>query len=59
MAISTGLALPGGSIAGGLLSSSAQKKAASTAAAAQTQASEAGIAEQRRQFDTVQELLRP
>lgn len=59
MAISTGLALLGGSIAGGLLSSSAQKKAASTAAAAQTQASEAGIAEQRRQFDTVQELLRP
>ena len=59
MAISTGLALLGGSIAGGLLSSSAQKKAASTAAAAQTQASEAGIAEQRRQFDTVQELLLP
>ena len=59
MAISTGLALLGGSIAGGLLSSSAQKKAASTAAAAQTQASEAGIAEQRRQFDAVQALLRP
>jgi hypothetical protein len=59
MAISTGLALLGGSIAGGLLSSSAQKSAASTAAAAQTQASEAGIAEQRRQFDTVQELLQP
>lgn len=59
MAISTGLALLGGSIAGGLLSSSAQKKAASTAAAAQTQASEAGIAEQRRQSDIVQELLHP
>jgi hypothetical protein len=59
MAISTGLALLGGSIAGGLLSSSAQKKAASTAAAAQTQASEAGIAEQRRQFDAVQALLQP
>jgi len=59
MAISTGLALLGGSIAGGLLSSSAQKKAASTAAAAQTQAAEMGIEEQRRQFDTVQALLKP
>lgn len=59
MAISTGLALLGGSIAGGLLSSSAQKKAASTAAAAQTAAAEMGIEEQRRQFDAVQALLRP
>lgn len=59
MAISTGLALLGGSIAGGLLSSRAQKSASSTAAAAQTQASEAGIAEQRRQFDAVQALLKP
>ena len=59
MAISTGLALLGGSIAGGLISSSAQKKAASTAAAAQTQASEAGIAEQRRQFDEITALLQP
>lgn len=59
MAISTGLALLGGSIAGGLLSSSAQKSAASTAAAAQTAAAEMGIAEQRRQFDAVQALLRP
>ena len=59
MAISTGLALLGGSIAGGLLSSSAQKSATSTAAAAQTAAAEMGIAEQRRQFDAVQALLRP
>jgi hypothetical protein len=59
MAISTGLALLGGSIAGGLLSSSAQKKAASTAAAAQTAAAEMGIEEQRRQFDAVQALLQP
>ena len=59
MAISTGLALLGGSIAGGLLSSSAQKSAASTAAAAQTAAAEMGIAEQRRQFDAVQALLKP
>lgn len=59
MAISTGLALLGGSIAGGLLSSSAQKSAASTAAAAQTSAAEMGIEEQRRQFDAVQALLKP
>lgn len=59
MAISTGLALLGGSIAGGLLSSSAQKSAASTAAAAQTAAAEMGIEEQRRQFDAVQALLKP
>lgn len=59
MAISTGLALLGGSIAGGLLSSSAQKSAAGTAAAAQTAAAEMGIAEQRRQFDAVQALLKP
>lgn len=59
MAISTGLALLGGSIAGGLLSSSAQRSAAGTAAAAQTAAAEMGIEEQRRQFDAVQALLRP
>lgn len=59
MAISTGLALLGGSIAGGLLSSSAQKKAASTASAAQIQAAQLATEEQRRQFDTVQELLKP
>jgi hypothetical protein len=59
MAISTGLALLGGSIAGGLMSSSAQKKAASTAAAAQTQAAELGIEEQRRQFDEITTLLQP
>jgi hypothetical protein len=59
MAISTGLAIAGASLAGGLISANSQRRAASTAAAAQTQASEAGIAEQRRQFDTVQQLLRP
>ena len=59
MAISTGLAIAGASLAGGLISARAQRRAASSAAAAQTQASEAGIAEQRRQFDTVQQLLRP
>lgn len=59
MAISTGLALLGGSIAGGLLSSSAQKKAAGTAAGAQIKAAELATEEQRRQFDAVQELLKP
>ena len=59
MAISTGLALLGSSIAGGLLSSSAQKSAASTASAAQIQAAQLATEEQRRQFDTVQELLKP
>lgn len=41
------------------MSSNAQDKASSRAADAQTQASEAGIAEQRRQFEAVQELLKP
>ncbi len=59
MAISTGLAMIGSSIAGGLLSSGAQRSAASTAAGAQIQAAELGVEEQRRQFDAVQELLRP
>jgi hypothetical protein len=42
-----------------LLSSRAQKSAASTAAGAQLEAAQLGIEEQRRQFDAVQELLRP
>lgn len=49
----------GGSIIGGLLSSDAQGDAADTAAGAQTYAAELGIAEQRRQFDAVRELLKP
>jgi hypothetical protein len=49
----------GGSIASGLLSSRSQRSAASTAAGAQIQAAELGVEEQRRQFDAVQELLRP
>jgi hypothetical protein len=63
-------AVVGGSIVGGLLTSKSQSKAASKAADAQTQASQAGIeaqlqaqqeaiAEQRRQFDTVQSILSP
>lgn len=52
-------AVAGGSIVGGLLSSNAQKKAANQASNAQTQSAELGIAEQRRQFDQVQQLLAP
>jgi len=59
MAISTGMALLGGSIAGGLISSSAQRRAASSAAGAQIAAAELGVEEQRRQFDAITELLRP
>ena len=52
-------AVAGGTIVGGYLSSNAQKGAAEDAANAQSQASQAGIDEQRRQFDQVQQLLAP
>jgi hypothetical protein len=52
-------AVAGGTLVGGYLSSNAQKNAASTAANAQTEASQAGIDEQRRQFDQIQQLLSP
>lgn len=55
MAISTGLALLGGS----LLSGVAQAGAAKKSAGAQTAAAQAGIDEQRRQFDAIQALLKP
>lgn len=53
------VAVVGGSVVSGMLASDAQQSAASTAAGAQTAASEAGIAEQRRQFDAIQKLLAP
>jgi len=53
------VAVGGATLVGGLLSSSAQRSAASQAADAQTSASQAGIAEQQRQFDAVQKLLAP
>lgn len=59
MAIGTGLAILGGTLAAGALSSRAQTKAAESASDAQEAAALAGIEEQRRQFDAVQELLRP
>lgn len=55
--VATAIAVTG--IGGALLSASAQKGAAQEATAAQVQASKAGIEEQRRQFDKIQELLQP
>jgi hypothetical protein len=51
----TALVVGGTQVVGGLV----QSNAASKAAGAQTQAAERGIEEQRRQFDAVQELLKP
>lgn len=55
--IATAIAVTG--IGGALLSSSAQKGATETATAAQVQSGREAIAEQRRQFDKLQELLKP
>ncbi len=52
-------AIVGGSIISGYLASDAQSSAASTAAGAQTAASDASIGESRRQFNAIQELLKP
>lgn len=52
-------AVVGASVVGGILSSNAQSDAASSAAGAQMQSSAAGIAEQQRQFDALQKLLKP
>jgi hypothetical protein len=53
------VAVAGGTLVGGYMSSKSQKDASNTAANAQTQASQLGIEEQRRQFDQVQQLLSP
>lgn len=52
-------AVVAGSVITGVMASNAQSDAAQTAADAQGQASAASIAEQRRQFDAVQQLLSP
>lgn len=52
-------AVVAGSVITGAMASSAQSDAAESAASAQTESSAASIAEQRRQFDAVQELLKP
>lgn len=46
-------------VATGLYSSSQQSKAARNASNAQVEASQAGVAEQQRQFDAIQKLLAP
>lgn len=53
------LAVAGASLVGGLFSSRQQGKAAGRAADAQGAAAQAGIEEQRRQFDAIQRLLSP
>lgn len=55
MAIGLGLALLGGSLAGGFLGNKASKNAAD----AQSNSSSAAIGEQRRQFDTILNLTEP
>lgn len=52
-------AVVGGSLLGGYMGGEAQTDAANTAAGAQMQSAQLGIAEQRRQFDAVQALLKP
>ena len=52
-------AVVGAAVVGGVMSSQAQSNAADTAANAQTQSSQASIAEQRYQFDQLQKLLKP
>jgi hypothetical protein len=52
-------AIIGSAIVGGVMSSNAQKSAAKTASRAQQQAADQSIAEQRRQFDAVQQLMAP
>ncbi len=53
------IALGAVSAIGGIMQAKSASKAAGKAAAAQTAAAEAGIAEQRRQFDTIRGLLAP
>ncbi len=52
-------ALAGSAIVGSVVSSSATRSAGKSAANATSQASEADIAERRRQFDSIQQLLSP
>lgn len=53
------LALAGASLVGGIYSADQQRKAGNRAADAQTAAAQAGIDEQRRQFDALQKVLSP
>jgi hypothetical protein len=58
-ALHVAAAVVGSAVVGGVASSAASKSASKKAANAQTQSAEAGIAEQQRQFDAIQELLKP
>jgi hypothetical protein len=53
------VAAAGATVVGGLISSDAQRSAGNKAADAQSASAEAGIAESRRQFDAIQQLLAP
>lgn len=53
------IATIGGGLVSSWLASDAQSHAASSASSAQISAANAGIAEQRRQFDSIQQLLSP
>jgi len=53
------VAVAAGTLVTGYMGSKAQKDAANTAATAQTEAAQAGIAEQQREFDYIQNLLSP
>lgn len=53
------IATIGGGLVSSWLASEAQSDAASSASSAQISAANAGIAEQRRQFDSIQQLLSP
>lgn len=53
------IATIGSAVIGGSLAANAQRKASKTAAAAQTYAADQSMAEQRRQFDSIQALFRP
>lgn len=52
-------AVAGATLVGGYMASSAASDAASTAAGAQTAANDKSIEESRRQFDAIQQLLKP
>jgi hypothetical protein len=52
-------AIIGSAVVGGIMSSRAQKSAAKSASQAQTRAADQGIAEQRRQFEAMQQLMAP
>jgi hypothetical protein len=53
------VAVAGATVVGGYMASKSASKAASSASAAQSRAADAQIAESQRQFDAIQELLKP